>query len=213
MKDQKKNKGHKKRAGKIRLIVYVGLFLFFSGTGLSHGDDWTPLPWGLDLEGLNQGFKEKNKAGRIQEDKDRPEIELQYALAKAIKFKRGRLVALLSSTDPSKPGRLYGYAFEGKFFGRAIFFRDYPEFFPETVTRILKERYPQGKVFRNFGTTRNLSFFEYKSDQLYVFSTEKGIFYYEPNILAKVIKMGQGQIEKEEQKFDEELRKETTQKP
>ncbi|OGP49557.1 MAG: hypothetical protein A2Y79_10935 [Deltaproteobacteria bacterium RBG_13_43_22] len=210
MKNQKKNKGYKERTVKIRLIVYIGLFFFFFGMGATYGDDWTPLPWGLNLEELNQAFKEKNKAGRIQEDKDRPEIELQYALTKSLKVRIGKLKALLSSTDPSKPGRLYGYAFEGKFFGRVIFFKDHPEYFPETVPRTLKEKYPQGKIIRSFSTDRSLSSFEYKTDHLYVFSTGNGVFFYEPNILEKAIRMGQGQINLEEQRSQKELWEKTS---
>ena len=206
MKGKKEGKGQKKKPEKIRLIICVGFFIFFSGMGLSRGNDWTPLPWGLNLEELNQAVKEKYKTGQIREDKDRSEIELQYAPARTLKIRKGKVVALLSLTDPSTPGRLYGYAFEGKIFGRAFFFKDYPEFFPETVIRALKEQYPQGKVIRNFSTTRSIPFFEYQSDLLYVFSTERGVFFYEPYILEKVVRIEQGQFALEEQKYEKEMR-------
>jgi len=198
-------KGQKRRA-KIGLFLCIGFFMFFSSIDLSRGNDWTPFPWGLNLEELNQAFKDKNKTGQIREDKDRSEIELQYAPTKSITVRRGKITALLSLTDPSTSGRLYGYSFEGKFFGRAIFFKDHPEFFPETVFRTLKEKYPQGKVLRNFGTTRISSYFEYKSDQLYIFSTERGVFYYDPNVLEKVVKIAQEENNQEEEKIQKELR-------
>jgi hypothetical protein len=186
------------------LIFIVSIFLFFSFPDLCRGGDWTPPPWGLNLEEFNRIIQENNKTGLIKEDKDRSEIEFQYAPTKSFKIRRGKLVALLILTDPSKPGRLFGYAFEGKIFGRAVFFKDHPEIFPETAARNLNEQYPQGKVFRSFGTTRTIPFFEYQSEQLYIFSTERGIFYYDPQILEKVIRIEQGQFTLEEKKFEKE---------
>jgi hypothetical protein len=206
MKRKKETKGRDRKTEKFRFILGIGLFLFFFGIGLSRGDDWIPPPWGLNLEELNQIFKEKNKTGQIKEDKDRPEIEFQYTPVKAIKVKRGRVVALVSSIDPSTPGSLYGYSFKGKIFGRVVVFKDHPEFFPETVARILKERYPQGRVSRTVSTARNFSFFEYKTDQLYVFSTERGVFYYQPDVLEKVVRIEQGQFNQEEERIDREIR-------
>ena len=206
MKREKEGKDRQIGIGNIRVIVTVGLFLFLYGTGLSRGDDWTLLPWGLNLEELNRAFKEKYQTGQINEDKYRSEIVLQYSPAKSLKARKGKLVALLSSTDPSTPGRLYGYAFEGKIFGRAIFFKDHPELFPETVIRNLKEQYPQGKIIRNFSTPRSIPFFEYKSDQLYIFSTERGVFYYEPLVLEKVVRIEQERSTLEEKKLEKEAR-------
>jgi hypothetical protein len=206
MKGEKAGKHRKEKLKKIRLIIWVGVFMFFSGMGLSRGNDWTLLPWGLNLEELNQAFKEKYKSGQIKEDKDRSEIEIQYAPAKSFKIRRGKIVALLSLTDPSTPGRLYGYAYEGKIFGRVIFFKDYPEFFPETMVRKLKEQYPQGKIIRNFSLSSRTPYFEYKSDQLYVFSTERGVFYYEPAVLEKVVRIELGQHELEEKTREEKIR-------
>jgi hypothetical protein len=206
MKGEKEGKGQKKKPGKIRLMISFVFFIFFSGLGSSQGDDWTLLPWGLNLEELNQTVKEKFKAGQIKEDKDRSEIEFQYAPTRSLKVRKGKVVALLSLTDSSTSGRLYGYAFEGKIFGRVILFKDHSDLFPETVIRNLKEQYPLGKISRNFSTPRSNLFFEYKSDQLYVFSTERGVFYYEPFVLEKVVRIEQGQLTQEEKKYDKELR-------
>ncbi len=206
MKEQKIIKSRKKRRKIFLPLSVIVFFILLAGTAFSQDIDWTPPPWGLNLEELNKAFKEKNKTGQIREDKDRSEIELQYTPEKSIKFRRGKVTALLVSTDPSTYGRLFGYSFEGKFFGRAIFFKDHPEFFPETVIRILKEKYPQGRVLRSFGTARSSPYFEYKSDQLYVFSSERGVFYYNPYTLEKIVKIERGQTEKEEQKIEKEVK-------
>jgi hypothetical protein len=206
MKREKEGKDRQIGIGNFRAIVIMGLFLFFYGPGLSQGDDWTLLPWGLNLEELNRVFKEEYKTGQIREDKDRSEIEFQYSPTKSLKVRKGKVVALLSSTESLTSGRLYGYAFEGKIFGRVILFKDHPEFFPETVLRKLKGQYPLGTISRNFSTPRSNLFFEYKSDQLYVFSTERGVFYYEPLVLEKVVRIEQGLFTQEEKKYDKEGR-------
>ena len=153
----------------------------------------------------------ENKTGQIKEDKDRSEIEFQYSPTKSLKIRKGKVVALLSLTDSLTSGRLYGYAFEGKIFGKVLLFKDHPEFFPETVMRKLKEQYPQGNINRNFSTPRSNLFFEYKSDQLYIFSTERGIFYYEPTVLEKVLKIEQGQFTQEEKRFEKDVKDKATQ--
>jgi hypothetical protein len=206
MKGEKAVTVGKKKPGKIRIIVIIGFLLFFSGMGLGAENEWAVPPWGLNLEELNRIVQEKDKTWQIKEDKDRSEIEFQYAPAKSLRIRKGKLVALLSVTDPSTAGRLYGYAYEGLFFGRTIFFRDHPTLFPETAIRKLKEQFPQGKVFRSFRTTRRSSYFEYKSDQFYVFVTEKGVFYYEPTILEKVVRIEQGIFEQEEKRINQKVR-------
>ena len=203
MKGKKENKGQKKNPKRIHRIICFGLFIFFSVIGSSRGDDWTILPWGLNLAELNQAFKDKFKTGQIKEDKDRSEFEFQYAPAKSFKVRKGKVAALLISTEPSSPGHLYGYAFEGKIFGRVILYNDHPEFFPETLIRKLKEQYPQGKIIQNFSSSRIISFFEYKSNHLYIFSTDRGVFYYEPNVLEKVVRIELELFTQEEQKFEE----------
>jgi len=206
MKKQKGSKGQQRRAEKIRLIICLGFFMFFSAAGLSRGNDWEPLPWGLNLEELNQAFKEKYTNGEIREDKDRVEIELQYAPTRSVKFTEGKLKALLSSTDSSMRGRLYGYSYDGKFFGKVIFFKDNPMMFPETAIKILKEKFPQGRVYQNFTMSRPTPIFEYKSDQMYVFSMIKGVFYYEPTVLNRIVKIQQGEADQAVQKFEQGLR-------
>jgi hypothetical protein len=190
----------------IQITLGVSLFFFLAGTDSSQANDWEPLPWGLNLEELNLAYKAKFKAGQIREDKERSEIELQYSPARSVKARRGELVALVSSTDSSSAFRLFGYAYDGKFFGQAIFFKDHPEFFPETINSTLKKKYPQGKIIRSLGATRFISAFEFKSDSLYVFTAEKGVFFYEPHLLEIVAKKFQGQVEQEKEKIEKEWR-------
>ncbi len=204
MNKQKADKNQKKWTERIGLIFGVGFILFLGGVGFSQGNDWGLLPWKLNLEELNRVFKEKYKTGQIQEDKQRTEIEFQYSPNKSVKVNSGELMALMSSTDSSTPGRLFGYAYEGKFFGRVILFKDLPELFPESINNRLKESYPQGRVYRTFGTTRSPSIFEFKSDKIYVFTTGRGIFFYEPNLLEVVAKKYQGQYDEKERRFEEQ---------
>ena len=88
MKEQKIIKSRKRRRKRILPLSVLGFFILLAGTAFSQDIDWTPLPWGLNLEELNQAFKEKYKTGQIREDKERSEIELQYSPTKSIKFKR-----------------------------------------------------------------------------------------------------------------------------
>jgi hypothetical protein len=206
MTKQGMDKNQKKWTGRIGLIFGAGFILFLCGPGFCQGNDWDLFSWKLNLEELNRVFKEKYKTGQIQEDKHRTEIEFQYSPNKSVKVNRGELMALTSSTDPSTSGRLFGYAYEGKFFGRVLLFKDHPEFFPESINNRLKETYPQGRVYRSFGTTRSPSIFEFKSDKIYVFTTEKGIFFYEPNLLEEVARKLQGQADDRLRRYDEEWR-------
>ncbi|MBI5603215.1 MAG: hypothetical protein HY879_07655 [Deltaproteobacteria bacterium] len=202
----KTGEDQQRRKGKIQWIWGVIFSMFLSGTAFSQSIDWGPPTWGKNLEELNQIFIEKNKSGLIKEDKERSEIELQYTPAKSLKIRRGNLTALISAADPSSAGRLYGYSYEGKFFGKVVLFKDHPEFFPETILRTLKEKYPQGKIYRTFGTGQTMPLFEYKSDQLYVFTTSRGVFFYEPNLLGQVLKRDQNQVEQELQRYEKEMR-------
>ena len=200
---EKQKIGKKIRKWKLRLIICAGGVLLLTGVGLSQGLDWGPFPWGLSLEELNGSFNEKNQIGQVREDKYRVEIELQYTPTKVIKTRKGNLLALIWSSNPSMAGRLYGYCYDGKFFGRVIFFKDHPEIFPETVIGTLKGKYPQGRTYRSFTRDRFISLFEYKSDKLYVFTTERGIFFYEPNVLETIVKKSQSQYEQEMKRFED----------
>jgi hypothetical protein len=201
-------KKQKKMTGKFLPLFLFGFFIFSTGTAFGQGIDWSPLPWGLNLEELNTAFKDKYKTGQIKEDRDRPEIDLQYSPTKSLKFKRGELVALLSTTDQSMIGHLFGYSYEKKFFGQVIFFREHPEISPETAMNILKEKYPQGRLLRNFDTTHWNPIFEFKSNQIYIFTTERGIFFYDPDTLEKIIKKHQDIFKSGVERYEEKIKEE-----
>jgi hypothetical protein len=200
---EKRKNNNKISQWRLRLILSVGCFLLFTKVGMGQGLDWGPFPWGASIEELNGSFNEKNQIGQVREDKYRVEIELQFTPAKAVKIRKGSLVALIWTSNPSTAGRLYGYTYDGKFFGRVIYFKDHPEIFPETVIGTLKGKFPQGRTYRSFSQDRFISLFEYKSDQLYVFTTERGIFFYDPNLLEKVVKKSQSEYDLEKKRFEE----------
>jgi hypothetical protein len=170
---------------------------------MGQGLDLGPFPWGASIEELNGSFNEKNQTGQVREDTYRLEFEFQYGPTKAVKIRKGSLAALVWSSNPSMSGRLYGFTNDGKLFGRVIFFKDHPEIFSETVIGTLKGKFPQGRTYRSFTRDRFISLFEYKSDQLYVFTTERGIFFYEPNVLEKIVKKYQSEYEQEVKRFEE----------
>ena len=208
MEKQKRDKNQKKWTGRIGLIFGLGIIFFLWGVGFSQGNKWDLFPWKLNLEELNQVFKEKYKTGQIQEDKQRTEIDFQYAPNKSLRVNSGELMALISSTDPSTPGRLFGYTYEGKFFGRVILFKDHPEIFPDSINNRLQESFPKGRVNRSFGSTRSFSSFEFKSDKIYVFTTERGIYFYEPNLVEAVARKFQGQAGDRMKRYEEDMKKE-----
>jgi hypothetical protein len=195
--------GHKMRPWRFRLTLAAGCLLLLTGVGMSQGLDLGPFPWGFSVDELNRSFNEKNQIGQVREDNYRVEIELQLNPTKALKVRRGSLSALVWSSNPSMAGHLYGYTYDGKFFGRVIFFKDHPEIFPETVIGTLKGKFPQGRTYRSFSRDRFISLFEYKSDQLYVFTTERGIFFYDPIALEKVVKKFQSEYDQEIKRFEE----------
>jgi hypothetical protein len=199
--NQKMSRGQQKKSGSLQVLLAASLFIFFSGVGLCRANDWEPLPWGLNLEQLNQAYQKKVPNGQIKADKERTEIEIQYSPLKIIKAKGGELTALISSRDSSSSYRLFGYSYEGKFFGQAIYFKDHPEFFPETINSTLKKKYPEGRNIRTFTGTQMTSFFEFKSENLYVFSSEKGVFFYDPYTLEMVVKKFQDIVDQEKERF------------
>lgn len=196
----------KKRAKKTGILLIISLLLSFPDLGWNQTYDWEPLPWGLTIEGLNSANKARGKTGQIREDKERVEIELQYTPGKSLRISRGELVALVNSPDPSMAGNLFGYSYEGKFFGQVFYYKDHPGLFPETVIGLLKKKYPLGATNRSFGATRIVSVFEFKSDKLYVFTSERAVFFYDPLILEGVVIKFAGQADRETEKFEKKLR-------
>ena len=195
----------------MRRIPFLMMCCLLAATGSAFGADpaWEPPPWGLNLEQINQLFKQHYKDGLILEDKGRVEIELQYSPSKSMRIPKGDVVALVSKEDPSKASRLYGYAFEGKVFGKVNLFKDRPEVFPQTVIRALQKAYPQGRISPSFGKADPVAFFEYKSDQLYIFTNERGVYYYHFQTLERLAKGYQEKMDA----IDRKDRKEEREKP
>ncbi len=198
---------------KLGLAVTLWVLLGPPLSWVSASDDpWERPRFGVTLQETNQELNRKNPQLRIEDDLSRAEIELQYSPTKSIKLKRGRLTAWVIAGLPSSPGRLFGYAYEGLFFGRVVYFKDHPEIFPETAPKVLKEKYPQGKLIRLFGSThRPISYFECKTEDLYLFTTERGIYYYDPAILERMIKVELERIEQQTQRMEKESRQDLPQ--
>jgi hypothetical protein len=187
----------------LKLVFLTAFVFFFAPLAQGQQIDWGPFQWGATLDQLNSSLSEKNQIGQVREDTFRIEIEIQYTPSRVIKARKGNLVALNWTSNPSMAGRLYGYTYEGKLFGRVLFFKDYPEIFPETVIGTLKKKYPEGRIYRSFVKDRFISLFDYKSDQQYVFTTERGIFFYDPAVLDKIVKKYQAENEEEIKRFEE----------
>jgi hypothetical protein len=193
----------KKMKRGFQLIIAILLYSFYSNFALGQGLELGPFPWGSSLEALNSSLSENNQMGQVREDTFRLEIEMQHTPTQTVKIRKGSLVALNWSANPSMTGRLYGYTYEGKLFGRVFLFKDQPEIFPETVIGALKKKYPEGRTYRSFTKDRFVPMFEYKSDQLYTFTTERGIFFYDPPVLEKVVKKYQAEHEQEMKRFED----------
>ena len=202
---KKEKKGHT-ISRRIGWVCLIGLLILWSARAFGQAYELEPFRWGMNLEELNQALKEKQGSGLIREDKERIQIDLQYSPFKTIRIPRGRLAALVLAADPSKSGRLFGYLYDGKLVGKITLFKDTPEIYPEKTIRQLKEKYPQGRLYRSYGTASSLPLFEYKTEDLVLFSTEKGILFYDPARLETIVKSSQKQIELDDKKYDQEMR-------
>jgi hypothetical protein len=124
-------------------------------------------------------------------DQQRFEIDLQIQPRQTVKIPKGDLVALVETSagaGPSTLGRLFGYLWEGKFFGRVILFKDHPPLSSSEAALRLKTLYPEGRLFRKFTGTAMSHHFELDSDQMSIFINDQGVFYYEPSMLKKVLR-------------------------
>ncbi len=174
-----------------QVCIVVGLLLF---PAMGFGEDLglSPLRWGLNLEDLNRLYQEKvNPRGELKTDLQRFEIDLQIQPRQSVKIPRGDLVALVEipkGAGPSSLGRLFGYLWEGKFFGRVLLFRDYaPLTLPEAAQR-LKTLYPEGRLFRQFTGTILSYQYELDSARMRIFLNDQGVFYYDPAMLKIVLR-------------------------
>jgi len=190
------------------LTFLYSIGCLWANTGETAGIE--PFHWGMTLEELTQVLsKEGSSDSILREDPSRSGIELPYTPLKSLKIRRGRLKALIEvkkSAGPESLGRLFGYAYEGRFFGRVELFKQNPWSSLQEITRVLKEKFPEGKVFRSFSGPKTVSYFEYRGNDLYVFTNEQGVYYFEPLTLNKVIHEEQKVVEDEESKAQDQTR-------
>lgn len=173
------------------MMVLIGL-LFLPWKGFAEDLRLSPLRWGLTLEELNRVFQEQNNSQReLKPDLQRFEIDLQIQPRQTIKIPKGDLVAVVeipAGAGPSSLGRLFGYLWEGKFFGRVILFKDHPPLSSSEAAQRLKDIYPEGRLFRKFTGTAMSHHFELDSERMSLFMNDLGVFYYEPAVLKKVLR-------------------------
>jgi hypothetical protein len=196
----------------------IGLLLFFyltgclgANTGQAAGVE--SFHWGLTLEALTQVLAKEGRADSLlREDPNRASIELPLTPLKSLKIPRGRLKAVIEAKQTAGPeslGRLYGYVYDGLLFGRVELFKQTPSFSVTEITRGLKERFPEGKVFRSLSGPKPVSYFEYRGNDLYVFTNAEGVYYFEPFTLNKVIREEQQAMGEKETKIQEEFREQS----
>jgi len=198
---------------RIQLRLWLLPFLFLIcclWTQAGEGAGIEPLRWGMTLEELTQVLSKGGISDSIlREEQNRSVIELPYTPLKSLKISRGGLTALVEvkkTAGPESIGKLFGYAYEGRIFGLVELFKQTTWSSPSEITRALKERFPEGKVFRIFAGPKTVSYFEYRGNDLYVFTNEEGVYYFEPLTLDRVIREGQKVIEGKDSKFQEETR-------
>ena len=201
------------RMKRIRSGLWLLTFLYlicclWTKTGIAAGIE--PFRWGMTLEELTQVFSKGGSSDSIlREDPSRSVIQLPYNPLKSIRIHQGRLKALVEvkkSAGPESLGRLFGYAYEGRFFGRVELFKQTPWSSLSEITRVLKEKFPEGKIFRSFSGPKTVSYFEYRGNDLYVFTNEEGTYYFDPSTLNNVIREEQKALDEKESKFREETR-------
>ncbi|MBI5585723.1 MAG: hypothetical protein HY892_18080 [Deltaproteobacteria bacterium] len=183
------------------LFMILGLLLV---PVKSHGDDlgMKVLSWGLTLEELNRVYQEKvNPGAALREDSAVYEIELQMSPNKTQKIPRGGLTAVQETTreaGPTAVGKPFGYLWEGKFFGRVLLYANKPGVSRTQMARNLKDLFPEGRLFHKFAGGLMITDFELNSDKLTIFTNERGVFFYEPAVLKRVIREeGRSQQERE----------------
>ena len=198
---------------RIRSRLWLLTFLYlicclWANTGEAAGIE--PFHWGMTLEELTQVLsKEGSSDSILREDPSRQSIELPYTPLKSLKISQGRLKALVEikkTAGPESLGRLFGYAYDGRFFGRVELFKQTLWSSLPEITRALKEKFPEGKVFRNISGPKTVSYFEYRGNDIYVFTNEEGVYYFEPLTLNKVLREEQKFLGEKESIFQEEVR-------
>jgi hypothetical protein len=189
-----------------RLWLFTSFLLIcclWAKTGEGAGIE--PFRWGMTLEELTQIYSKMGSSDSIlREDPSLSVIDLPYSPLKSLKISRGRVKALIEvkkSAGPESIGKLFGYAYEGRFFCRVELFKQTPWSSFSEISRALKEKFPEGKVIRNLSGAKIFSYFEYRGKDLYVFSNEEGVYYFDPETLLAVISEEQKNLGEKESKM------------
>ena len=184
---------------KVYLLLLVAMLLL---PGRGWGDDLGMkfLSWGLTLEELNRVFQEKvNPSASLREDPAAYQIELQISPNKTQKIPRGGLTAVQETAREAGPtvvGKPFGYLWEGKLFGRVLLYTNKPGTSRTQITKELKAQFPEGRLFHKFDGGLMITDFELHSEKMTIFTNERGVFYYEPSILKRVIRE-EGRLQQE----------------
>ena len=194
---------------KLWLLTFLILIsCLWTKTGKAAGVE--PFHWGLKLDELSQAFsKEGSSDFLIREDNARLGMEFPYAPLKTLKISQGRLRTLVlvkKTAGPESLGQLFGFLYDGRLFGRVELLKETPWTSLPEVIRGLKNKFPEGKIFRSFGGSKEISYFEYRGDNVYVFTNAQGVYYFEPLTLNKVIREEQLVIDSKESKDKDETR-------
>jgi hypothetical protein len=183
------------------IFTILGLLLLpVPGWGEDFG--MKALSWGMDLEELNRVYQEKvNPQASLREEAVVHEVELQVEPNKAMKIPRGGLKAILETAKDAAPtafGKPFGYLWEKKFFGRIVLFANLPGLSRTQIARDLKAQYPEGRLFHKFSGGLMITDFELHSDRMTILTNERGVYFFEPEVLKRVIREeGRSQQERE----------------
>ncbi len=193
---------------KSNLFIFILLLLLpVQGRGEDFG--MQALSWGMTLEELNRVYQEKvNPNGALREDPVVHEVELQVEPNKTMKIPRGGLKAILETARDAGPtafGKPFGYLWEKKFFGRIALYANLPGQSRTQVARDLKARYPEGRLFHKFSGGLMITDFELRSDQMTIFTNERGVYFFDPDVLKRVIREEGRNIQEREYREGERL--------
>jgi hypothetical protein len=193
------------------LIFFYLIWCFWANSAQAAGVE--TFHWGLKVEELNQVLAKEGSADFfLREDPSRSGILVPLTPLKSARIPRGRLIALIEvkrSAGSESLGRLFGYAYDGRLFGRVDLFKQTPWTSITEITRGLKERFPEGKVYRSFSGPKTVTYFEYRGKDLYVFTNEGGVYYFEPSAFDKMIREEQKAEGERESKTQEEFREQS----
>jgi hypothetical protein len=173
-----------------RLLI-VCLTLLFVLPAWAGDPEPYPYSWGMTLEEMNQVLAKTGAENAIlREDLMRSRTILPYNPRKAIEVSAGQVAAVFKmkkSEGTVGIGQMFGYLYQGKLFCRAQLFKDSPFFSYQSSLAKLKTQYPEGKIYRTLSDPTPLSYFEYLSNEIYVFSNEQGIYICEPHVLSRAV--------------------------